>query len=98
MKGEVVNNKGKKIQSYKKVQGAARGRSRKKQSHRKRIKEKGSARSQRKRMVNSLKSENGTLDLAIWLLVIEGTALSATRASSSQINKGSVNRNNQWNK
>ena len=49
-------------------------------------------------MVNSLKSENGTLDLAVWLLVIEGMALSATLESSSQINKGSVNRNNQWNK
>ena len=49
MKGEVVNNKGKKIQRYNKMQGAARGRSRKIQSHRKRIKEKGRPRSQRKR-------------------------------------------------
>lgn len=47
-----------------------------------------------KRMVNSLKNENGNLDLAIWVLVIEGTAISATWESRNQISKGSINRNN----
>ena len=44
-----------------------------------------------KRMVNSLKNENGNLDLAIWVLVIEGIAISATWESRNQISKGSIN-------
>lgn len=47
-----------------------------------------------KRMVNSLKNENRNLDLAIWVLVIEGTAISATWESRNQISKGSIKRNN----
>lgn len=41
-----------------------------------------------------MRTKSRALDLAIWMLVIEGTAISAERESSNQTNKSSGN--NQW--
>ena len=42
-----------------------------------------------------MKTENGTMDLAVWLAEIERTAISAPWESRYQINKGSVDRNHE---
>lgn len=99
-KGEVMKNKWKETLRSIQIQGATRCWSRKRRENEvRKIREKWSHRNQRKREFQeencpSMRTENRALDLAMWILVIEGTAVSAERESRNQTNKSSGN--NQW--